>query len=154
MSKSNWQLGIEVIGIVSIVGSLTLVTVELKQNQDIQIAQAHTTRADRTIELNRYRTELELFEIEAKYNNGLELSASETNSFRSWITAMLWHFEDLYFQRLQGLINDDTWEAKLHGLRGFVNQPLFELIYPELVSQGFLLNFEKGFIELAGSLQE
>lgn len=36
------------------------------------------------------------------------------------------HFEDLYFQYQLGIIDEETWQSNLIGLRGFVNRPSFD----------------------------
>ena len=154
MSKSKWQSAIEILGIVAVVASLMLVAIELRQTQNAQIAESHSVRATRAIELTFLATELGLAEITEKYASGLELSQNEIDRATNFNRAFLWHYDDLYFQRAQGLINDATWESKLNGLRYLVNLPLFKVAFPDLDGSGYSGIYENSFLDLARSLQE
>ena len=85
LERITWKGIAEIVGIVAIVASLVFVALQLKQSQDIAIAEMRASRQSSLVELNNAIGEHA--EIWAKGNVGEELSRSEQVIYRSLLNS-------------------------------------------------------------------
>ena len=114
--KSRWRTLGEFIGVATVVVSLLLVVLELRQTQSAITAAAHSDRTLRNLEINRFATEQRSDEIREKQTRGENLSTSEQQVLNVLFQMRLRHFEDLHYQYSIGTISEETWAANLQGL--------------------------------------
>jgi len=125
MKPTDWKDIAELIGIAAIVGSLIFVGLQMKQSQEIAIANQYQARADAALEfyLARMQTEeaLQLLAMSiresvesgrfgdavrhALENEGPKLVAVRSMRYRANITM----FDNYHFQYEQGFLTEDAW---------------------------------------------
>jgi hypothetical protein len=147
--SGNWRNIAELIGMGAVVVSLLLVVFELRQTQVAISAAAHSDRTLRNFEILRFSVEHHTSEIQSKISRGETITVTEgqvlDNQFQMWMR----HFEDLHYQHEIGVINDETWEANMEGLRWTMSTRPFNRNRPQVQRL-----FRPGFVELVEQLSE
>ena len=137
MKNYDWKSIAELVGIVAIVASLVFVGLQLKQSQEIAIADQYQNRADAALEFYTAMTQND--ETIAYYANrmidhiesgaaersvvsiyekeGAEQLAVSFLVFRSNITV----FDNYQFQYENGFMTDDAWEPFRERLKGLLS---------------------------------
>ena len=115
---NNW---LEIIGIFALVASLLFVGLQLRQSQDIALSQASQTRTAMSVETIISTTENPYF-VSAAANGRRyeEQTPEEQAATRQYALAVLFAYEDQYFQYTNGFLADDRWQASKRGLRRFM----------------------------------
>jgi hypothetical protein len=126
---------------------IIVVIYELQQTQDSMAASGHSARTDRNMTLSMWSTEQGIGELNEKFVAGESLSSAELGKLRSFNRIRIRHFEDLHYQRLLGIIDDETWEANLIGISNVVNDPTFDATI-DLDSSGFRKSFKELMLSL------
>jgi hypothetical protein len=129
MKKISLEVWIQLIGIISIVASLTFVGLEMRQSQRIAlVSQIQERSYAASAEMNAF-TEANLdwfsgkFSIPPMSELTTEQKAARNSENQSWF-----FYEADYFQYSQGLMTEPVWQAKLRAME--VNLKRCE--YPEI----------------------
>ena len=131
----------EFFGALAVVITLAFLTKQLRDSTRSANAAAHSQRTSRNIDLIRWRTDLDVALTREKIDLGSEISPDEWNKVRAVDHATLRHFEDLHYQKSLGLIDMETWDANMRGIRNMCGRA------------GFRETFEKGKFGLRRSFQ-
>jgi hypothetical protein len=131
----------EFVGAVAVVITLAFLTKQLRDSTRSANATAHSQRTSRNIDLMRWITDLDVARIREKIDIGSEVSPHEWSKVRAVDHAKLRHFEDLHYQKGLGLVDTETWEANMRGIRNMCGRP------------GFRESFEEGKFGLRRSFQ-
>ena len=147
MKKNDWKSVGELIGVVAIVASLIFVGLQLKQAQEIAIADQYQDRAgaamefhlammqsDRAITVIANSLEQQVVsgaaasELVSLYESeGAELLATRLLIFRSNVTA----FENYHFQYEQGFMTEDAWLPFRVRLKDLLSSELNAVFYAQ-----------------------
>jgi hypothetical protein len=148
MKSEDWKNFAELIGITAIVASLIFVGLQLKQSQEIAIADQYQDRADAALEFylariqsdhaisilaNDLKREVEsgmapaamevVFEAE-----GAELLAARYLFYRSNITI----FDNYHFQYERGFMSEDAWQAFRVRLKDVLSNDIDAALYKQM----------------------
>ncbi len=127
MKANNWKDIAELVGIAAIVASLVFVGLQMRQSQDIAIADQYQNRADTALEWYVARAESPLLFAattsriadnaalgnyskviqDAVRDKGAEYVAVNYLEYRSNLTM----FDNYHFQYEQGFLTDEAWQA-------------------------------------------
>ena len=122
MKKSDVKDTAELIGIAAIVASLIFVGMQMKQSQDIALSQASQTRTAMSVETIISSTENPYFvSALAKGRRGEEKTQEEQAATRQYALAILFAYEDQYFQYTNGFLAEERWQASKRSLRRFMS---------------------------------
>jgi hypothetical protein len=131
---------------------LALQVRQTKRNQ--QIAIRHS-RATRVVELHLALADLAVADAWLHGSgNPQELTHTELGQFNNLCRALFFHFEDSFYQREDGLLNDDAFETVVAGVRLSARSPGFRAAWRIAQANfgGRFLDFMNGVI--AGSAVE
>lgn len=109
----------EAIGALAVVLTLGYLAMQVRDTRKLLRANAHQARTDRNIQIMLGRLQFPTPSLE-KITSGQELSLDELANLRAHNAITLRHFEDLFYQRSLGLVDDETWEANQFGLEYLV----------------------------------
>jgi hypothetical protein len=102
---------------------LALQVRQTKRNQ--QIAIRHS-RATRVVELHLALADIAVADAWLHGSaNPQELTQTELGQFNNLCRALFFHFEDSFYQREEGLLNDDAFETVVSGVRLSARSPGF-----------------------------
>ena len=100
---------------------LSLQVRQTKRNQ--QIAIRHS-RASRIVELQRALADPGVAEAWLHGSGSpLEITQTEVSQYMNLCRALFFHFEDSFYQREEGLLNDDAFETVVAGVRFSARSP-------------------------------
>ena len=131
MKKKDWKDIAELIGIAAIVASLIFVGLQMKQTQEIALADAYQARADTSIGIFQSVPESsELISVWTKTNRMLfpdiyrenhtgilgELSPEEKTVAINFFFQRLIYLENMYFQYRNGFVSEEQWQSNLKDL--------------------------------------
>ena len=131
---------------------LALQVRQTKRNQ--QIAIRHT-RATRIVELHLALADLAVADAWLHGSGSPEkITRTEVGQFNNLCRALFFHFEDSFYQREEGLLNDDAFETVVAGVRLSARSPGFRAAWKIARSNfgGRFLAFMDGVV--AGSAVE
>jgi len=131
----------EFVGAVAVVITLAFLTKQLRDSTRSANAAAHSQRTSRNIDLMRWIADVDVALTREKIVIGSEVSPREMNKVRAVDHATLRHFEDLHYQKSLGLIDTETWDANMRGIRNMCGRP------------GFRESFQEGRFGLRRSFQ-
>ena len=122
MDSAKLNDWIQIVGIFALVASLLFVGLQLKQSQDIALSQASQTRTAMSVETIISTTENPYFvSALAKGRRGEEKTQEEQAATRQYALAILFAYEDQYFQYTNGFLAEERWQASKRGLRRFMS---------------------------------
>ena len=156
MKPTDWKDIAELVGIAAIVGSLIFVGLQMKQSQEIAIADQYQARADAALEfyLARLQSDVALQQSalgirkgvesgrlgdairHALENEGPKMTAAHGARYRSEITM----FDNYHFQYERGFLTEDAWM----GFRARLKTVLANDIYAEFY-EGMRGHFRSSF---------
>ena len=157
MKKYDWKVAAELIGIAAIVASLAFVGLQLRQSQEIAIADQYQDRADAASEFYLARMQsnhaIAMLAIDFKKEidsgtasgavraafeaEGPELLATRYLFYRANIT----FFDNYHFQYEQGFLTEEAWRAFRVRLKGLLSREVFAAFYSDERSD-FRLTFQ------------
>ena len=173
MKSENWKDVAEILGIAAIVASLIFVGLQMKQSQDIAIAQQYQDRSASALEwyLARMQSDSAMdlaaqrLDAENPYEKstmGIQLSLG-TSDPRMLAQAYLEHranmtsFDNYHFQYEQGFMLEDAWRAFRTRLRIMLANELNAEMYRQQSDQyreSFQLMCNELLIEIASEQEE
>ena len=150
MKQHDWKAIAELIGIAAIVASLIFVGLQMKQSQDIAIADQYQNRADTAANfyLSRMQSEtaLAILAIDLKKevesgkapeamkavleSEGANLLATRYLFYRANITV----FDNYHFQYEQGFMPEDAWHAFRVRLKDVLSNDIDAAFYDQMRS--------------------
>ena len=113
----------QVVGIFALVASLVFVGLQLKQSQDIALAQASQTATSTTVEMMISIAENPLFlSSSAKIQSGAAdaLTMEERIAMGRYAGALLFMYQDQYLQYTKGFVTEERWQASRVNIGRFV----------------------------------
>jgi hypothetical protein len=117
------SLGSFVSGIAVLI-SLIYLALQVRQTERNQQVSIRHSRASRTVELHLALTDPAVAEA---WLHGLgspdEITRTELHQFTNLCRAFFFHFEDSFYQREEGLLNDDAFETVVAGARLLARSP-------------------------------
>lgn len=120
----NWEaIGAvgEAIGATAVVLTLGYLAMQIRDTRKLLRANVHQARTDRNIQILLGRLQFPIPSPE-KIASGQELSLEEQLNLRAHNAIALRHFEDLFYQRSLGLVDDETWSANRFGMEHLVTR--------------------------------
>jgi hypothetical protein len=142
---NDWM---QVIGIFALVASLVFVGLQMKQSQEIAIAEQFHNRAVAVMGLAE--TQMEIGEVpnvrgwRERVSNG-EVLAVDINSFHwLWIS-----FDNHYYQYQSGFMEESAWQAQLRNARGLYTVCDMRFVYDWRKS-----GLRAEFVDLVGSFED
>ena len=150
--KVNFDVWIQFLGMLGVLGGLVFVGLEMRQSQMIAQAGQQQDRTAAFFGLLGSNNEAgvdwqsTVYDANAKYSEGYTLSeVVRRNNYH----AHLFTYENDYFQFMQGLMPPQVWEAKLVALEFFYNQcDMRDLMIDRLNW------FPSGFVEIINNLND
>ena len=165
MNNTDWKSIAELIGIAAIVASLLFVGLQMKQSQEIAIAQQYQDRSAAALDwyLARMQSEsalelaaqrLDASNAEVRSTMGIKIWSDSSNP-RMLAQAFLEHranmtmFDNYHFQYEQGFMHEDAWIAFHTRLRGMLADGLNAEFYRQQSDQ-----YRQGFQEVCNDILE
>jgi len=145
MKNYDWKAAAEMIGIAAIVASLVFVGLQLKQSQEIAIADQYQDRADAAMEfyLGRMQSSNAIAtlandlqqELESGGASGAVKTAYEAEGAELLATRYLFYranmtfFDNYHFQYEHGFLTEEAWQAFRVRLRGLLSTAVYAAFY-------------------------
>ena len=132
---------------VGVLIGIFVVATELQQNQSALLAESSSTRTQMLAEIDSIRIDAGLNQIRTKIEEGKELSEQDLAGIDAWVTRMLRHLENMHYQHEIGVLDDEIWEVTISGMKFIVNDPFFQLVYPNWPNEFIAQVLRKSFVE-------
>jgi len=128
----------QVVGIFALVGSLIFIGFQMKQDQDIAIANQYQARAETAVELQEAREQSEIvrrregqryienFGLPEGYDQNL--SAEEFGALIFDARRLLYVYDNNHYQYHAGFLPEDTWQANRADIRRLARRPIFHYL--------------------------
>ena len=116
MDFSRWKDIAELFGLVAIIASLVFVGLQLKQSQEIALANQYQARAQATQDLTL--TQLEIGQM--PYISAIRDGARKHEVEAGAVNTMLWlwiQMDNHYYQYQHGFLDEEAWQAQLNNIR-------------------------------------
>ena len=121
MTTNRLREWLEIIGLFSVVASLLFVGLQMKQSHEIALSQASQARTAMSVETLVSTAENPLFiSASTKGRQGEEQSPEELAATSQYAIAILFTYEDQYFQYSNGFLSEERWIASKLGLKRFL----------------------------------
>ena len=121
MKKVSLNVWVQLIGLLSIVGGLVFVGLEMRQSQQIAIGAQQQSRAQMSVEGAYVWLETGLDPAIMYKTNTRNFTQEETFAVRNEVNAWLYIYESDYEQYQLGLMSEEIWKAKEKGLNMLLN---------------------------------
>jgi hypothetical protein len=121
MKKVSLDVWVQLIGLLSIVGGLVFVGLEMRQSQQIAIGAQQQSRAQMSVEGAYVWLETGLDPAIMYKTNTRNFTQEETFAVRNEVNAWLYIYESDYEQYQLGLMSEEIWKAKEKGLNMLLN---------------------------------
>ena len=130
MSKLNFNVLMQILGMSGVIGSLIFVGLELQQSQRIALADQQQARTEIGISivtnLNTIGVDMQSVYFENSLN--YDLTVQEVG-LRNMAQATWFMYENDFYQYSQGLMDAYTWAAKKRGINLLYNNCVVRRIY-------------------------
>src|SRR3569623_381546 len=138
----------------AVLASLVYLSLQVRQTKRNQQSAIRHSRATRIVELQRALADAG---VAAAWLHGsaspLELTQTELGQYINLCRALFFHFEDSFYQREEGLLNDDAFATVVAGVRLSARSPgwraAWKLARPNFA--GRFLSFMDGLIASAAA---
>jgi hypothetical protein len=137
------------VGSGAVVVSLVYLALQVRHADLNQQAAIRHSRITRVVELNQRIADPALAEVWRKGLAGLDLTQPEISQFYSLCRAMFYHLEDSFYQREEGLLNDEAFRTVAGGSRQYAHNPGVRIAWKAMRGSFFSGNFQKfmdGFV--------
>ena len=118
--KVNFDVWIQLLGMLGVLGGLIFVGLEMRQSQQIALAvqqQARTEIFTGIVNSVNESSDVSLYQILVKVTDNAPLTASEKKIAENYALQTVWVFENDFIQYQAGLIDENVWAAKLFSIR-------------------------------------
>ena len=138
MKNANWKDVAELIGIAAIVASLIFVGLQMRQSQEIAMAEQYQARAVIAIEGWHKRKENE-FDVRriggqeislhgAPPHLGENATPEQIGSEFLDVRMTFLTYDNIHFQYSSGFLTDEAWAANVRGMSATLKQPQFSAL--------------------------
>ena len=127
MKFAEWKEIAELIGLVAIIASLVFVGLQLKQSQEIALANQYQARAEATQALTLAHLEADFVPLVPELREGYEAGVSAAD-----IHTMLWlwiQMDNHYYQYQNGFLEEEAWQAQLNNIREIYGACSLRFVY-------------------------
>jgi hypothetical protein len=136
MRETDWKDIAEFVGIAAIVASLIFVGLEMRQSQEIAIADQYQARAEIALDNWRDRKdnaisvrrvggrELESHGFPGYLDEDASLEEIGTDLLDVRMTFLI--YDNLHFQYESGFLTEESWDSHVRTMRGFLSRPRFQ----------------------------
>ena len=122
MATSKLREWLEIIGLFAVVASLVFVGLQMKQSQEIALSQASQARTGMSVETIVSTAENPLFiSAMTKGRRGEEQSPEEQAATSQYANAILFTYEDQYFQYSNGFLSEERWNGSKVGMKRYLS---------------------------------
>jgi hypothetical protein len=136
MNNKNWKDSVELIGILSIVGSLIFVAIQLRQTHEIVVAQQYQERAAIVVDVMTARLQSpatverlgQSISTEYKLYESVELSPTELGQIYIGERLSLASIDNNHYQWESGYLSDDAWSPYRSTLINILKNPMCRFI--------------------------
>jgi len=129
MKKVSLNVWVQLIGLLSIVGGLVFVGLEMRQSQKIAIGAQQQSRAQMSVDGAYAWLEAGIDPAIMYKTNMAELTQDEILAIRNEVNAWLYIYESDHEQYQLGLMSEEIWKAKENGLNMLLNACIAADIY-------------------------
>lgn len=129
-----------------LIGIFAVVT-ELRQTQTIMSAESSMQRAQFSRENASTVTQNRIGEITRKLENGEALSDEEFGRAKEFADRLLRHYEVMHYQNQLGILDSEIWVNNADGIRGFMDDPIMNHVYPNWPVEGISLRMRQSFVD-------
>ena len=139
MKIGNLREYIEILGVASVVASLLFVGMQLKQEQEIAIANQHQARAESSMANRRARMESESYlSARGKFASGSgdNLTPEEVSAYNNSTLLDLTSAENDYYQYLNGFGDTEWWEGKRNRIKTILRDDSRSPLFTAASAQG------------------
>lgn len=119
---SKWSAIAEIISSIAILVTLIYLSIQTKQNTEATLASTRQTMITNDIEILHSAMDDPSFFVKLQTNQ--ELTPEEDRRLQSWLIMLVRTREYQWLQYKNGLLDKQSWEAYLSGLRGNLSYPL------------------------------
>ena len=121
--KVNFDVWIQLLGMLGVLGGLVFVGLEMQQSQRIALAAQQQERASISVDYFAPLIESGISLQQVFFEDSVDFSnPEEVSGFENIIHVLWFIFENDFYQYTQGLMDEQTWEAKLAGVRLLYNK--------------------------------
>jgi hypothetical protein len=120
----NIDLGqtISILANIGVIAGIVFLGFELRQSQVVGRAQTQTAIADARRELSQSDIAGPMAGILVRVTHDEPLSEEDEIRLRMWTDAWLRHYENVYYQNLQGLYDDDGFDANMREIKEWLEE--------------------------------
>ena len=149
MDKANTSFGVQLLGVLGVIGSLIFVGLELQQTQRVAIAGQQQARSALVVDIlsNLTVTGIDFQSVYFESKLEYELSRNEV-ALRNMIHTVWGLYENDFYQHAQGLMDGSTWSARKRGI-----EKLYTMCQGWKAYQYRKFAFSKEFRNVVESLQ-
>ena len=117
MDKANTNFGVQLLGVLGVIGSLIFVGLELQQTQRVAIAGQQQARSALVVDIisNLTVTGIDFQSVYLESKLEYELSRNEV-ALRNMIHTVWGLYENDFYQHAQDLMDESTWSARKRGI--------------------------------------
>jgi hypothetical protein len=142
-----WALVAEIVGAFAIVASLIFVGLQVNQNNKLIMASSMDASNLRADNMSKLAIEFGVISITQKVRAGETLTIDENGRMTIFIETILRHYETTYYQYNLGLVDEESWQSNLYGLRSFTTSVSFLTVFPDWENSPRTGQFGKSFVD-------
>lgn len=150
MQKVSLDTWIQLIGMLSVLAGLVFVGLEMRQSQSIAIAGQQQARSALGNDIISQYSEMRIdfqsvyWESNTEYELSIEEIGQRNGAHSGWLL-----YENDFYQYRQGLMDEETWLAKLKGIEGLYNTCAVRVVfdYREPVFSEEFRNITESFVD-------
>jgi len=143
---------LEIVGLFSVVGSLIFVGMQMKQTQEIALANQYQERANNQLELIRTEMELDRSFMSVMDGSPTNLRANPTpetlNFLFNYVLYAWFTFDNNHYQYEAGFLPQDHWEGQEAGVTNLVRECTVRWIWTSVRRD----NARRSFVDYVDSL--
>ena len=122
---NDWM---QVVGIFALVASLVFVGLQMKQSQDIAVAEQYHNRAETVLSL--IQTQMEIGYVPNAQGWRDRVSNGEVLAVDILTRQWLWiHYDNHYFQYQSGFMEESAWQGQLKNVRNLYSRCEMRFVY-------------------------
>jgi|TARA_B110001454_G_C12369359_1_gene287750 hypothetical protein len=150
MKKVSLDVLIQLIGLMSVLGGLVFVGLQMQQSQTIALAAQQQARMQVFVEAFSTLSERNT-DVTEYLANGI--APENELSLKNFMNQRWMIYENDYFQYRLGLMDEDMWKAKFNSMEGLYNGTNSkDCVLAHYVYDAMKIGFDRNFVELVESI--
>ena len=131
MTATKVRDWLEIVGMFAVVASLIFVGLEMRQSHEIALSQAYQSRTAAAVEWNTAFAGNELaLSAYIKANEGSDdISPMEREALRRTLLAVLFLFDNAYYQYQQGYVSEEFWLSTRASMKNLLSHPTANAVF-------------------------